>query len=54
MKNFFMKLWASAAFRNLSNLVLSVVISTQLVNHGVNAQDAANIGGAAANVVTGG
>lgn len=50
---FFKKLWSSAAVRNLANLVLSVVISTQLVNHGVDAQDAANIGRATGAVITG-
>lgn len=54
MKNFLKKAWESAALRNLANLVLSVVISTQLVHHGVDAQDAANIGRASSAVITGG
>lgn len=54
MKNFFKKAWQSVAVRNLANLLLSVVISTQLVNHGVDAQDAANIGRATGAAIVGG
>jgi hypothetical protein len=54
VKKFFKNLWQSVAARNLANLVLSVVISTQLVAHGVDAQDAQNIGRAAGATITGG
>ena len=51
---FFKKIWSSTAVRHLASTLLSVVISTQLVNHGVDAQDAANIGRASSAVITGG
>lgn len=54
MKNFFKKLVSNTAVRHLASTLLSVVISTQLVHHGVDAQDAANIGRATGAVITGG
>lgn len=51
--DFLKKAWANVAVRNLANLLASVIISTQLVHHGVDAQDAATIGRASGAVIMG-
>jgi hypothetical protein len=53
VKTFLKKCWESAAFRNLSNLIVSVALSTLLTKNGVPPQDATAIGQAAGTVITG-
>lgn len=53
LKGLLKKAWASPAIRNLGNLLVSVALSTVLVKNGVPPQDAASIGQAAGQVITG-
>lgn len=53
LKELLKKAWSSTAMRNLGNVIVSVVLSTILTKNGVPPQDAASIGQAAGQVITG-